>query len=297
MIPVKSPHAVRRRRSPTRSCPAAGSAGGGYGVPRRPDQHGRAAAGGARQPARRARHGGGRDRQAAADDPTAAAGAIRAAFGDARRGSAATGARRRRAVARDCAGASTRSDEDARRTPAGATQPRCAAAAPAALRGDRRYRRQELPVLRRPAACDRRRRLGDARRCAGSVSGQGDPAPAVWLPRLRGCGGAGAGAGAPADRRHRHRGGAGAGAGSQVFRASAALPPGAGLRPPRHRPRPLHFGKLGRTDMLVAAAAGRVAARHDPIVAEDLRRRHAGAGARSRARAHQDRSAVGLCPR
>ena len=139
--------------------------------------------------------------------------------------------------------------------------------------------------------------LGDARRRAGSVSGQGDPAPAVWLPRLRGCGGAGAGAGAPADRRHRHRGGAGAGAGSQVFRASAALPPGAGLRPPRHRPRPLHFGKLGRTDMLVAAAAGRVAARHDPIVAEDLRRRHAGAGARSRARAHQDRSAVGLCPR
>jgi hypothetical protein len=235
MTAVKSPYAVRRRHSPTRSCPAAGSVGGGDGVPGRPDQHRRATAGRARQPARRARRGGCRDRQAAADDPATAAGAVRAPVRDARSGSAAAGARRGRAIARDRAGVGAGGNKDAWATPAGAAQPRCAAAASAALRGHRRYRRQELPVLRRSAACDRRRRLGDARCRAGAVPGQGDPAPAVRLPGLRGCGGASGGAGAAADRRHRHRSGAGAGAGGQVFRASAALSPGAGLRPPRHR--------------------------------------------------------------
>ncbi len=54
-------------------------------------------------------------------------------------------------------------------------------------------------MLRRPAACDRRGRVGDARRGPGAVPGQGDPAPALRLPRLRKRRGAGAGTGTAAD--------------------------------------------------------------------------------------------------
>ena len=57
--------------------------------------------------------------------------------------------------------------------------------------------------------------------------------PALRLPGLRGGGGAGAGAGAADHRRDGDRGAARAGAGGQVCRLSAALPPGADLRPAR----------------------------------------------------------------
>jgi hypothetical protein len=101
---------------------------------------------------------------------------------------------------------------------------------------------------------------------------------------------------AAADRRHRHRGGARPGFGGQILRSPTALSPGTDLRSQRHRSRSLNSGELGRARVLVVATARGAAARHDPVIAQDLRRRHTGAGARSRARPRQDRAAVGLCP-
>src|SRR6516162_6617021 len=83
---------------------------------------------------------------------------------------------------------------------------------------------------------------------------------------------------------------------AKVQRRSAALSPGADLCPQRHRSRSFDPGELGRTRLLVVAPAGRAAARHDPLLAQDLCRRHTGAGARSRARPHQDRATVVLYP-
>ena len=85
--------------------------------------------------------------------------------------------------------------------------------------------------------------------------------PQVRLPRLRGRGGPGAGAG-PADRgRHSDRGHRRAGARLQVRRPSAALSPGADLRPAGRQSRPLDAGRLGRARRLPAAARPRAAAR------------------------------------
>ena len=59
----------------------------------------------------------------------------------------------------------------------------------------------------------------------------------------------------------------------------------------------LDFGRLGRPRRLAAAAGARTAAHAAQELDQAVRRRDHGAGARSRPRAHQDRPALGLCPR
>ena len=97
--------------------------------------------------------------------------------------------------------------------PGSATQPGRLAGAPAAGRGPGRRRGQELPLLRREPAPDRRGHERDARHRPGPAAGEGDPPPALWLPGLRGGGGAGARPGAADHRRDGDRGAAGARAG------------------------------------------------------------------------------------
>ena len=71
------------------------------------------------------------------------------------------------------------------RAPAPA-QSRRAARPSAAHRNDRRYRRQDLPVLQGRAASDRRGCLRAARHRAGAVPRAGDAPAKIRLPRLRG---------------------------------------------------------------------------------------------------------------
>ena len=56
-------------------------------------------------------------------------------------------------------------------------------------------------------------------------------------------------------------------------------------------------GELGRRRVLVAGTAARATVRARVRLRPAVRRRHADPGARSRPRPHQDRPAVGLCPR
>jgi hypothetical protein len=111
-----------------------------------------------------------------------------------------------------------------------------------------------VSLLRRHTACHRRRPGGDAglRACPGA--GAGDPPAAVWVPGLRGSGRASTGAGASDRRRHGHRGAAGPRAGQQVRRSSAAVPPGADLRPSGCDAGSFHALQLGRPRLLVAGA-------------------------------------------
>ena len=140
----------------------------------------------------------------------------------------------------------------------------------------------------------RRRPGGDAGLRACPAAGPGDPPAAVWLPGLRGGGRAGARAGASDRRRHGHRGAAGACAGQQIRRPSAAVSPGADLRPPGRDAGSFHVVQLGGPRLLVAGAAARAGAEHRADLAQGVRRRHHTAGARSRARTHQDRTTVVL---
>ena len=181
--------------------------------------------------------------------------------------------------------------------PGSAAQPGCLAGAPAAGRGPGRRRGQELPLLRRGLARDRRGHERDARHRPGPAAGEGDPPTPLRLPGLRGGGGAGPRTGAADHRRDGDRGAAGARAGGQVRRFPAALPPGADLRPARDRARPLHLVRLGGAGLLVAGAAVAPAAPARHELDPDLRRRHALAGARPRPGPDQDRPLVGLCRR
>ena len=110
-------------------------------------------------------------------------------------------------------------------------------------------------------ACTKRR----CRRCRSSAAGPARGCwPTCWSPSMR------------------------------SYRRSIGNPD---LRPRGRRPRPLDARRLGRPGELAVAAAGRAARRACLRRRQDPRRRHAGAGARSRPRPHQDRPAVGLCPR
>ena len=74
-----------------------------------------------------------------------------------------------------------------------ATQSRRLAGAPAAGRGAGRPRGQELSLLRRGLARHRRGHERDARHRPRPAAGEGDPPTPLWLPGLRGGGGAGPG--------------------------------------------------------------------------------------------------------
>ena len=83
-----------------------------------------------------------------------------------------------------------------------AHQSRCAAGPPPTRRDRHRRGRQDLRVLRRPQAPDRRGRLGTARRYPGAVQGDRDAPSQICLPGLRWRSGASAGAGAADRERH-----------------------------------------------------------------------------------------------
>jgi len=85
--------------------------------------------------------------------------------------------------------------------------------------------------------------------------------------------------------------------GRQILRSLAAIPAEPDLRPARRRDRPLDPGELGGRRLLVAGAATGQACRAGLRLAQAVRRRYADPGARSRARPHQDRPALGLRPR
>ena len=175
-------------------------------------------------------------------------------------------------------------------------QPRLAAGASAADRDRRRHRRQDLPLLPGRVAPDRRGQERAAGHRAGAVPGARHPTgPKYACRRLRGWRRAGPGAGAADRGRHADRSHHRPGAGLQICRSSAAVSPGPDLRPPGHRPRPLHAGGLGRPCRLASASAARAPARQAQRAAKTVCRRDDGAGAGSRPRPHQDRPVVGLC--
>ena len=241
--------------------------------------------------------GASRDREAAALDPAAAARAVRPALGEARPRPAAArpgGPRADRGGRRGGAGGGFEAGAATPRPPrVRPTQPGRLAGAPAAGRGPGRRRGQELPLLRRGLARDRRGHERDARHRPRPAAGEGDPPTPLRLPGLRGGGGAGPAPGAADHRRDGDRGAAGARAGGQVRRFPAALPPGADLRPARDRARPLHALRLGGPGLLVAGAAVAPAAPARHELDPDLRRRHALAGARPRPGPDQDRGLWG----
>ena len=75
---------------------------------------------------------------------------------------------------------------DRSRGPSETTIPAQAAARSSAARGRAaRYRRRDLPLLRRCAPCDRRERQRDARLGAGTAACRPHPPPEIRLPRLR----------------------------------------------------------------------------------------------------------------
>ena len=178
-----------------------------------------------------------------------------------------------------------------------ARQPRRLAGASAAHRDDRRRRGQDLPVLQGDAASDRRGREREARRRSRPVPRAGGAPAQIRLPRLRGRRRPVAGAGAADRGRPADRGDGRPRARLQIRRSPAALSPGADLRASGRSPRPLDARRLGRTRRVPSAPRPRAHSRPSQILDEAVRRRDDGAGARSRARAHQDRPALGLCAR
>ena len=134
-----------------------------------------------------------------------------------------------------------------------------------------------------------RGRVGAAGRRAGAVPGAGGASAEVRLPVLYGRGRAGAGAGPADPGRAAHRGDRGPCAGVEVRRSPAAVPPGPDLRAPGRCPGSLDLGRLGGARRLPAASRARTAARHLEGVAQTVRRRDDGAGARSGAWTDQDR--------
>ena len=153
-----------------------------------------------------------------------------------------------------------------------------------------------LPLLRRRAACDRRDCQRDARLVPARLRVHPHPPAALWLPGLRDDP-SGAGPGAADRQGPGQPRPARACAGQQVLRPPAALSAEPDLRPARRRDRPLDAGELGRWCLLVAGAAAGAARRACVRISQNLCRRHADPGARSRPRPHQDRPAVGLCAR
>ena len=152
-------------------------------------------------------------------------------------------------------------------------------------------------MLRRPQAPDRRGRLGTARCYAGAVQGDRDPSPQICLPGVRRRSSASAGARAADRERHTHRGIGRACADRQIPRPHATLSPGANLCAPRYHARSFHPGRLGGPRRFHAAAGAYTAAGTTEAIDQAVRRRDDGAGARSRARARQERTALGLCAR
>src|SRR5262245_17580819 len=75
------------------------------------------------------------------------------------------------------------------------------------------------------------------------------------------------------------------------------LSPGANLCAPRYHARSFHPGRLGGPRRFHAAAGAYTAAGTTEAIDQAVRRRDDGAGARSRARARQERAALGLCAR
>ena len=143
---------------------------------------------------------------------------------------------RRRSTIRHCAG-------PCRQAP---RQPRCAAGAPAAYRGDAGARGHGLPVLPGRDDGDRRGHLRAAGRDPRAVSGDRDEAPEAGLPRLRGQRRANAGAGAADRGRHAHRGAGRARAGVALRRSPAAVSPGADHGAAGRGDRAFHAGVLDR---------------------------------------------------
>ena len=165
-------------------------------------------------------------------------------------------------------------------------------------REERRHEPAAAPVRPAAASC---MSIGEdvtrsSRLRAGAVQGDPPRPPALRLPGLREHP-PGADAVAADRARPAGAGAAGPGAGRQVLRSSAAVSAIPDLRPRRRRPRPLDARRLGRPGDLAVAASGRAAGRPRLRRGQDPCRRHAGAGARSRPRPHQDRAAVGLRPR
>src|SRR4051812_24683751 len=75
-------------------------------------------------------------------------------------------------------------------------QSRCVARTPAALRGRHRHREQAMPLLWRRPAHDRRRSHRDARSSSCPAARESGVPATLWMPYLRGRGGAGTRAGA-----------------------------------------------------------------------------------------------------
>src|ERR1700677_824526 len=161
----------------------------------------------------------------------------------------------------------------------------------------RRYRRQELPMLQRPSRQNRRGCLGTARHDPGALQGDRDASAQIRLPRLRGRDGPSSCARASDrgwhsngkfDRGGRH---------CQIRRPSAALSAGPDLWPPGRRTRSLDAGRLVGPRRLRAASRARTPAPSLEGLGQTLRRRDAGAGARSGPTQNQDWPALGLRPR
>src|SRR5262249_15703760 len=83
----------------------------------------------------------------------------------------------------------------------------------------------------------------------------------------------------------------------QIRRPHAPLSPSANLCAPRYHARSFHPSRLGGRRRFHAAAGVYTAAGTTEAIDQAVRRRDDGAGARSRARAHQERAALGLCAR
>ncbi|EWS59875.1 hypothetical protein Y694_02342 [Methylibium sp. T29-B] len=232
----------------------------------------------------------GRQAQAAAGTPRSRAirrlqrAARRAADADHRRSTEGFDERRRTGAAIKAAQAAARSQ--AARAPAA----RDAGPLPQGICGRHAVRLQRM---RRQAAPDRRGRGRATGIRAGALQGHPPCAPQAGVHALRRhLPGDGA---EPADcTRPARAGAAGARDGGQVLRPHAPVPPEPHLWARRRGHRPLHDGGLGGPGRRVGRAAG---SRAGPLHAgrrQGARRRHAGAGARSRARPDQDRQAVGV---
>ena len=241
-----------------------------------------------------------RERQAAAADPAPDAPPVRPPLRAARPPTSCSSALRiwsrpspRTRPAQDAAEpADDRQAQAPRRSPR--PQSRRAAGASAALRGGDRRRARGVPLLRRRHALHRRTAHRAARHRARATAGAGHPPPALRLPRLRGRRGGGAGAGAADRWRHADRGADRARGGQQVLRLPAAVSAVADAGAPGHHAGPLDAEQLGGQRLLVADAALRPGGRHGAVVDQGVRRRHHAAGARSRPRPDQDRTAVVL---
>src|SRR3954468_22991916 len=130
-----------------------------------------------------AARGAGRDHALADANRGSAAQPLRPPFGPSRRRGAATGHRGRRAIfGRTGSEARGGSARRATAREASETQSRFVAGASAPGGGRGRYRRQDLRLLRRVVAYDRRRPLRDAGLRPGTDPRSGDPPPALWLP-------------------------------------------------------------------------------------------------------------------